>query len=951
MVAVIWPDSPSQRYGRCSRLKVVALLCPKGQAWRVTLTINLAGVPDITVDGRPLSVDTRKAVALLAYLAVEGHPQDREHLVDLFWPDYDAEKGRATLRRTLSALRGGLGDRWIEVDRARVGLRASGVALDVVAIAGARLPHDHGPRESCPECKQALADIALLHRGDFMQGFVLKDSPRFDDWQTTQNERLRRDAGAVYDALIDACVGSGDYDGALDAVETRIELDPLNEPTYRSLMRIHSLRGDRSGVITAYRTLVATLDRELGVEPLGETSELYRALSRGAEPASPGASPAPEVRGELPFVGRTREWERLLGAYRSGSIVGIEGEPGIGKTRLVREFVGHVGALDARAVVVRAHEGETHIAYGVLTEALRQLLTSRVASQLSEVDLEELGRLLPELGAAPEDALVAGRFYEAVRAALETGLRGDRPGVLVFEDLHWTDNATLDVLAYVARRVAETGICLVCTWRSEELRDQRSVDRIVRDEPSTLIALGRFGVGDLAALLQDSDAFDDVPTSAERLLDETEGVPFFVSEYLKSYRERGTWDEVPSTVRDLLVHRLRAATGVALQVLDTAAVIDRTVDFETVCHVSGRTDLETADALDELSRTGLMRPVEGGEEVRYEFSHDKLRSVAYEEMSAARRHVLHRRSAATLIETSDPDGAAAAAIARHLEIAGDKREAAEYHARAGFWAQGVFAHSQAMDHFNKALALGDSTPEINEAIADIHVLQGSYADAINSYEIAAALTRQPESIDRKLGALYLRRGEYDLAEAHLGNALDRSTDDALTTEILVDLSLAARRRGQNDDASKHALSAVDRAASLRDPALRARAENAAGMLASARGDATSARERLQMAFDMATVADDLPAMIAALNNLALVERRDGQTDDAIDLTEQALEACRRLGDRHREAALENNLADLFHDKGDRDAAMEHLKRATAIFSEVGADPHGPLPEVWKLVEW
>lgn len=133
--------------------------------------------------------------------------------------------------------------------------------------------------------------------------------------------------------------------------------------------------------------------------------------------------------------------------------------------------------------------------------------------------------------------------------------------------------------------------------------------------------------------------------------------------------------------------------------------------------------------------------------------------------------------------------------------------------------------------------------------------------------------------------------------------------------------------------------------------MRARAENAAGLLASAHGDDETARNHLQTAFDMASVADDLPAMIAALNNLALVERRSDNISEAIEMTEQALAACRRLGDRHREAALENNFADLLHEQGDKEAAMEHLKRATAIFAEVGDDPRGPLPEVWKLVDW
>ena len=919
------------------------------------MTIRLAGPVEIDVDGAPLRVDTKKAIAVLAYLAVASGPQSREHLVDLLWPDYDSERGRATLRRTLSALKSGLGHGWIDVDRTRVGLARDGVEVDIDALRATDSLHEHPEGESCPDCYETLRRVAAVHRGDFMEGFVLKDAPAFDDWLLAQNEHLRREVGIAMDRLIEAAIALERYDDARSVAEARIAADPLNEPTYRALMMIHAAKSERGSVVGTYRALVAALDRELGVDPLEETTELYRALSRGSAPAPIPKSTTPiGTPDELPFVGRAPEWDRLVSAYaNSGALIaGIEGEPGIGKTRLAAEFVAHASALGAKTIVARSHEGESNVAYALLTEALRELVTSRVAMGLSEEALGELARLLPELDVEAADSPVATRFYDAVRDAFEEGARGARPGVVLFEDVHWADEASLEALAYIARRIEQTGICLVCTWRREELRNAELLHRIVRGARSVRLSPSRFGREEVAELLAAAElpAGSVQDETIVRLLAETEGVPYFITEYVKSIRGGGAW-EVPPSVRELVSHRLRSARGVAEQVLDAGAVIDRAVDFELLCRVSGRTDLETADALDDLARLGLMRASED-EHARYEFSHDKLRTVAYEEMSPARRHVLHRRTAEALIESrAAGDGRSVASIARHLELAGMNDAAAEYHREAATWAQRVFAHAEALEHFRRALALGAGSGELHEAIADIHVFQGNYADAIASYETAAALADQPEVIDRKLGSVYLRRGEYELAEAHLSDALARSQDDVVTTQILIELSMAARRRGDYPGALTHATDAVERATKLEDPSLRARAENAAGMLASTRGDGGQARAHLQVAFDMASVADDVSAMIASLNNLALVERSDGNTDEAIELTRQALAACQRLGDRHREAALENNLADLFHDKGDRDTAMEHLKRATTIFAEVGDDPHGPLPEVWKLVDW
>ena len=185
----------------------------------MSLEIRLIGPVEILVDGAPLSVDTRKAVALLSYLAVAGRPQDRAHLVDLLWPEYDEGKGRATLRRTLSALKSGVGDGWIVVDRGHVGLAPSGIDLDVHRIGRLSSLHPHPDGESCHDCLALLQEVVALHRGEFMQGFVLKDAPRFEEWHGEQNERVRRDLGIAFDKLIDACVALGDHGLAGDAAE------------------------------------------------------------------------------------------------------------------------------------------------------------------------------------------------------------------------------------------------------------------------------------------------------------------------------------------------------------------------------------------------------------------------------------------------------------------------------------------------------------------------------------------------------------------------------------------------------------------------------------------------------------------------------------------------------------------------------------------------------------
>ncbi len=148
------------------------------------VTVRLLGPPRIERDGLPVAVDTRKAIALLAYLAVTGRAQSRDHLAALLWPEADQARARSALRRTLSALNSALGGAGLDVARESLRFTGEGTWIDVAAFAeGLRTPGGD------------LRAAAELWGGDFLSGFVLRDSPDFDDWQMAAADDLRRDLG------------------------------------------------------------------------------------------------------------------------------------------------------------------------------------------------------------------------------------------------------------------------------------------------------------------------------------------------------------------------------------------------------------------------------------------------------------------------------------------------------------------------------------------------------------------------------------------------------------------------------------------------------------------------------------------------------------------------------------------------------------------------------------
>lgn len=948
------------------------------------LAISVLGSPRVTADGVPVEVDTRKAIALLVYLAVSGRPQSRDRLAGLLWPEYDQERARAALRRTLSALRKALGDRWVRADRLAVTLDPEGVSVDLVRFRShleKASGHDHDA-SGCSECAEALEAAVSLYGGSFLQGFSLRDAEPFEEWQSLEAENVDRDFAQVLDHLVRVRVAGEDLDGAVDAVLRKLAIDPLDEPAHRQLMQLYAWKGMRTAALQQYRECVAILDRELGVSPLPETTDLYRSISEGdLEPARssplvrPETQASPTAPGELPLRGREAEWQAVVDAYKGaglGTVIVVEGEAGIGKTRLARELVALAENDGAYVFAARAHQGEGALPYALIADLLAQVLPHRDLHRLPRTARAEAARLVP--GYLPDEQPTSGiddtgglaRFFDGALTALAGGSVEEERTLVFLDDLHWCDAASLDLLTYMVRRLAETPLTLLLSWRTEEVDHGHPLRTVVadarREERATTVSLSRLAQEDVSELVRDATELDEnaVTQVTASLMRETEGIPFFVVEYLavRDPDAAATW-AMPSTIKELLRSRTELVGQTARQVLGAAAVIDRSFDFDTVWRAGGRTELETVDALDELVRHGL---VSSFSDSSYEFSHEKLRDFIYEEMSPARRRVLHRRVADAFIEADrrrEYSSPLVALIAGHLQLGGLEEEAARYHEAAAAQARAVFANREALDHYLAALALGHSDPaSLHEGAGDMQLLLGDYRAAVDSFEKAASLAA-PEDVavlEHKLGEVHLRRGDYELSQSHFVVALEtlgegEGEDRVGEARLLAAMSFNAHRKGDLAEAHGLADRALEAARATEDGRSLALAFNQKGILANAAGDHATATTHLRRSLTLAEELDDGPGRAAALNNLALAARSQRDLDSALGLTQQALAICIEHGDRHREAALRNNLADLLHDQGQDDEAMQQLKQATATLAEIGEEPTGLLPEVWKLVEW
>ena len=971
------------------------------------LRIELLGPVRVELDGAPLVVDTRKAIALLAFLAVTGRPASRETMAALLWPESDEPGAHGALRRTLSVLKAALGGVGLVIDRWSIALRPEELEVDLwrfrAALARVR-GHDHGPSGICGECLHVLDEAVALARGEFMAGFALRSSEAFEDWQSAEAEEHRRELTGALERLARGRAADGGWEATIGAARRWLELDGLHEPAQRLMMSALAAAGEPGAALRQYREFVRTLDRELGVAPLVETTALAETIrdgrvatpsrpDQGADTSGPAARQISTLIGPplvSPLVGRDQELAALLAGYEAagpdGRLLLVEGEAGIGKTRLGTGLADCIRARGGTVLAAEAYGGETGIAFAPIVELIRTGIgRPDGAARLKRVRLDllhEAARLVPLLHGAPGptpaaegDPFGRARLFEALAEVLVALADGPSHGLLWVDDLQRADASTIELVGYLTRRLRTRPVAVLITWRPEDLasgvRDQILVAP-ERDGLAVRVDLSRLDRAQVEALAAATLGRPVETALANSLFERSEGLPLYVAEALAA---PGRADGgMPDGVVALLGARIDATGAIAGQVLSAAAVIGRSFDLNTVQAASGRTDTETVDGLDELVRRRLIREgaLDNHEDVRYDFTHGRLRDVAYERLSLARRRLLHARVADALARSASGSGVGRwSAIAHHQALAGRSNQAAEAHRQAGDAARSVFANAEAREHLEAALALGHpAVAELHEALGEVLTLLGDYDGALAHLETARGLTgpEHEARLDHRLAMVLARTGDRARADRYLVAALvalGPGGDLGSRAEILVDRSGIAQRDGDPQRAEAFAREALSLVEAAEDPTAIARAQDLLGIVARSRGDLTAARQHLESAIAAADRADDLPpsrrkdarattdpgVRIAALNTLALVCADAGDRTRAIELTRDALRRCERQGDRHRQAALENNLADLLHAEGRGDEAMVHLKRAVALFAEIGGRPGDLQPEIWKLVEW
>jgi len=766
------------------------------------LSVSMLGGMCVQVDGVPVvGVDTARLQALLAYLVLHrGERHTRAHIAYAFWPDTSESQARTNLRNLLHYLRKGLPDAEVYLSTAGqiLAWRADApVSVDVDALRAAL--DDAAQAATAGEvraAREALERCVALYRGDLLPGC-------YDDWILPRREELRQAYLSALECLVVLLEQEGDYRAAIGHAQRLLRHDPLDETTYRLLMRLHALEGNRAAALRVYHTCTTVLQRELDVQPDAATREAYERLLGAEHSAAPSLGIATAY---SPLVGREREWSQLLRIWRTVSDGGgphavlLRGEAGIGKTRLAEDLFQWVTRQGVSGGRARCYQAEGALAYAPVTAWLR----GQALGALEDVWLVEVGRLLPEMlsnrpnlprpGALTE-AWQREHFYEGLaRAVLSLG----QPLLLTIDDLQWCDRDSLEWLRFLFRYAGGGRLLVVGAYRPEEIQDAhplapflRALYRAAQVTEMDLGPLDQAATRELASRVAGAEIS---VRAAQWLHGETEGNPLFVIETVRAGLPhpgepagvRGAEEQaaepchepgLPVGVRAVLEARLAQLSPSSRELAGLAAAIGREFRFGLLAAVSGRDEETLVRELDELWRRRIVR--EHGDDA-YDFSHDKLREVAYGSLGAARRRLLHGRIARALeaLYAADPVPVSRQ-LAAHYERAALPDRAATWYLRAAEAAREVYANEEAVVLLRRGLALigdagtgagaGGHSSEVAlqlwETLGDVLELAAQHESALEAYR--SALLRVPAGegtiearLFRKTGAAIREQRRY-----------------------------------------------------------------------------------------------------------------------------------------------------------------------------------------------
>lgn len=954
-------------------------------SWQVHLFGQFECVQGELPTHLPASSDAR---GLLAYLFLhKGRAYPRSVLAALIAPDYPEAQARHALSQALWHIRRALPG-LLETDSNQAGISAL-IDIQVDAIEFEALVKTHLAGRSQPSA--VLADLKRAieqYRGDLLEGY-------YNDWVLLERERLRELYLQALERLVTVYKTALQYQQALVTAQRLVDADPLNENAHREVMRLYHYLGCPAEALRQYEICQEILRREFGLLPETETSEIARAISQRSGNAATAYLPEPPgtqdgilsgVRTDmaLPLVGRNTERACLVDWLRKdpakgGRLILLEGEAGVGKTRLLQEVARDMEWYGSQVLWGRttplAHSHPLEPLVSALEGGLTLLRVEQLQHLVEPVWLQTLQPLLPGL-TQNMDRLVPLADLEGQQAKIRlfeglfqllTAWEQINPLVIILEDVHWAAGETIDALAGLVSRFSNNNILLVLSYRSEDLAGlpeiREKIDAIRPEAVRGRLSLGGLDSSAVHELIHASLGKGDTsPAFQEILTKETHGNPLFILEVLRGLYDEGVlhkstagawitpYDSVmgevelplPPAVEQVIVRRLEQLPADLRRLLEGLSVLGGEFDFERAACL----DLAEAPVLVTWLQALCRRKLLVESTQAYHFSHDKIRQVVYESLSDTQRIVWHTRLA-TALEQAHPDQVEA--LAYYYTQAHIWAKAVEYHRQSSEKSQRANAYAASREHLDIALSLADQARlpvEEQFRMLELHVIiVGVLGDTRLWQNDLDAMARLAGNDPRRLAITHQQQIMLLMQTSHYAEAETTARQALKLAEDLGDLSFQATALtllGNILDIysdPQGATACLERAVhffqQLGDCRGEAEARSRLANVLAKSERRAAARAEFEAVLALFEAINYQPGCADTLAVLGVLSDFDENLDASADYCSRALEICRSIGYRMGEAYALHGLGSTFLKLGQIGVSLHYFQQALAICQAVG----------------
>jgi DNA-binding SARP family transcriptional activator len=734
----------------------------------VNYRICLLGKPMVYVNDIPMNIKRKKCRGLVYFLAAENKPMGRERLQDIFWPDQDICTAPHNLNVHLYEIRRQMPNLIIS-DNDYIQINPQSTIDTHLFDYSLTTEHHDG---------EQLQKTLSLYQGDFLEGFSIGESVDFDNWKVNLQEYYLTLYIRGLAKSAEYYHSRGEYDKGITVLKHAIKIDPLKEELYRSEMLIHYNAGDLLKVSQTYKKLKRVLDEEMGLKPMKETQALYDAMVANKPLQELGYSDHKSRRNYnqkikndmvsparvlMPFIGRDKELHQLDDLSNTKGLVIIGGTPGVGKTRLIEEYM---RTWEGLVLYVKCLKTEKDIPYLPVIEAIRKFVnTPKRTALLEQVKREiyvdwwnELRRIVPEIDLTDiNHSQLASGAYGKMQAITQFITILSRKGKLLFliDDLQWADDETLGLINYLVQQCVPEDIYFLGTQR---LIDNNPKLITIKEFLSQLnllkgILLKRLDHESIKIFAKQITNID-CTTLAEWLERITTGNAFQLTEFIYFLKERigdSKYDAVdiqtmidssiiPPAIESYLLPGFVSLSQRANRVLEAASVYGNSFIFKILIPATGLSETEALDGLEELMHKGYL-VINNDHE--YVFDHSLVREVAYKLINPARRQWIHLKIAEALernkrlmMEPVDPF------LAFHYEKSSQPEKSIPFALKAGDDAAKVASWSDALKYYKQASKYSEDFLTILEYLTEMYINAGEMRKFDSACSEGAAMARK-----------------------------------------------------------------------------------------------------------------------------------------------------------------------------------------------------------------